>query len=516
MEIKILKRITGAAVSVLLTVILLTLNVFADEGITFLESSFSEDNKMSIYLTNVPSSISKIECLIGGNECEYISGNFVEGSGTKIQTVFFIDASQSITVEMREKINKFLVQMIDSKVSDDDEYAICTFTGKINYICEFESDRYNLEKAIENIKFTGEASYIYDGLKKIVNDISQSGEDCYKRIILITDGKENSANGSIYDDIRDVIKENMITIDSICVKDDNNLEKIKIVESFAGLTNGKSFRVTENTTIESIAGQIISEYRNIYKVDFSVPNAVLDGSIKNVRVNFTTPADTSSINYDLRMPMIKNETETVSESETVSEEITTTASVITEAQAPVVVVEQADNNDNMLIAVIIVAVLIFVICIAVIVCVMLSRKNNNNHIVQPAADISRNNENDKTEFLDGDSEGETLFLFSTNPIFRISLTDEKNPEKTYTANTSGNITIGRSREEASIVIDYDKSISKSHCRIFADGAKVYVQDLNSANKTFVNGCQVIDKDELTDGCVLKIGRVSFKVRITER
>ena len=509
---KIIKRILNAAVMIS-ALTALSFNAAA-AGLAFLESSFSEENQLSVYLSDVPSSISKVECLIGGNECEYISGNFVEGSGSKIQTVFFIDASQSITFDMRDKITTFLNRMIDSKISTDDEYSICTFTGSINYICEFESDRYELEKAVENIKFTGEASYIYDGIKKITDDLANNGENCYKKVILITDGKENSATGSIYDIIRDSLKENMITIDCICIETGDNLEKIKIIESFSSLTNGKVFRLNEKTTIENVADTILGGYENVYQANFSVPYSVLDGSVKNLKVSITTPAETSSVSYDVRMPMVKHEAEAVTEA---ASETTTAAT--TEAQAPVVVVEQPDNNNNMLIVVIIIAVLIFVICIAAIICIMLSKKNNNNSAAAvPVSAPGKLDESDETEFIGGSSSGggETSFLFSTDPVFRITLTDENDPGKEFSASTSGNIVMGRSAGEATIVVDYDKSISKSHCKIFAESGKVYVQDLNSANKTFVNGCQVTDKDELTDGCVLKLGRVSFKVKITGR
>jgi serine/threonine-protein kinase len=72
--------------------------------------------------------------------------------------------------------------------------------------------------------------------------------------------------------------------------------------------------------------------------------------------------------------------------------------------------------------------------------------------------------------------------------------------------------VGRAPECAVLVRASD--VSKHHCQILIDTAKVVVEDLDSANGTYVNGKQV-KKARLHDRDELRIADHVFKVRIVE-
>lgn len=71
----------------------------------------------------------------------------------------------------------------------------------------------------------------------------------------------------------------------------------------------------------------------------------------------------------------------------------------------------------------------------------------------------------------------------------------------------------------------DLSISRHHCQLLLDTASVRVQDMDSANGTYINGHRVGDKAEATgslapvsvaeDGDILTIGGTSLQVRIMD-
>jgi pSer/pThr/pTyr-binding forkhead associated (FHA) protein len=77
--------------------------------------------------------------------------------------------------------------------------------------------------------------------------------------------------------------------------------------------------------------------------------------------------------------------------------------------------------------------------------------------------------------------------------------------------------IGRA-EENDIVIDGDRSISRTHCILFEQDGRVFAQDAGSRNGTSINGTQVTgDAMELRDGDILRLGlsRLLFQIERPE-
>jgi predicted component of type VI protein secretion system len=56
-------------------------------------------------------------------------------------------------------------------------------------------------------------------------------------------------------------------------------------------------------------------------------------------------------------------------------------------------------------------------------------------------------------------------------------------------------------------------ISKRHCAVLVKNGKVFLRDFDSTNGTFVNDEQIKGEVALKDGDVLKVGPLSFKLRI---
>ena len=69
--------------------------------------------------------------------------------------------------------------------------------------------------------------------------------------------------------------------------------------------------------------------------------------------------------------------------------------------------------------------------------------------------------------------------------------------------------VGRGRDCSTTVID--PSVSRVHAKLsWTEGQVLWVEDLKSANGTFINGIR-IEKSALTDGDILRFGNVEFRV-----
>lgn len=69
------------------------------------------------------------------------------------------------------------------------------------------------------------------------------------------------------------------------------------------------------------------------------------------------------------------------------------------------------------------------------------------------------------------------------------------------------ISLGRHGDN-DIVIK-DPYVSKQHFQIIKDEGKYYLEDLNSANGTSLNGNKVFDVVKLKNGDIIKIGQIEF-------
>ncbi len=70
-----------------------------------------------------------------------------------------------------------------------------------------------------------------------------------------------------------------------------------------------------------------------------------------------------------------------------------------------------------------------------------------------------------------------------------------------------NLTLGR-RGDNDIVIK-DPFISKYHFQIAEDEKEYYLEDLNSANGTYLNGEKIQDVVKLINGDMIKVGNIEF-------
>ncbi len=74
-------------------------------------------------------------------------------------------------------------------------------------------------------------------------------------------------------------------------------------------------------------------------------------------------------------------------------------------------------------------------------------------------------------------------------------------------------TVGRKTDNDLVLNDI--TISGLHCKVLYQDEKVYLQDENSTNGTFVNGERIFEKTELHKGDKILLGKQEFNVSINE-
>ncbi len=93
------------------------------------------------------------------------------------------------------------------------------------------------------------------------------------------------------------------------------------------------------------------------------------------------------------------------------------------------------------------------------------------------------------------------------------LRDTKDPQKIFKYPLDEPITLGRNVDRVNIVIDYNRTVSGKHCDIYARNGRFFIRDLNSVNKTYVNGQMVQQETEIRSNYIIALGEVELSVEI---
>lgn len=158
-----------------------------------------------------------------------------------------------------------------------------------------------------------------------------------------------------------------------------------------------------------------------------------------------------------------------------------------------------------------------------------SGDSGDSENVEPGDDSENNDEEDSSseenQESESDSESESGAVNETEnqqkednsseeelkvPKARVSFTGQNNSDVKF-VEFSDSATVGR-RNSNDLIIS-DNAVSGTHCELTLDDGKVYIEDLNSTNGTFIDG-ERISRAELKNGDILILGKMSFKVNIS--
>lgn len=466
---------------------------------------YTGEDTISIYVKGLDGKPDSVSCQIGKKDQQQVSFEFVEDMNVPAKTLIMLDNSLSITKENREKIETFLKEYVYEK-DKEELVAIATFSEEIDTMTEYIADRRALEDIIDTIEYNDQETYLTDVLYDAVAGGSMGEEDCYKKVIIISDGVDNKSIGYTKEELYSLIKEKQYPIYALGCKYNKNDEKLENMFALSRITGAVSCILDDCEDVRGVVDSIIDDSTAVHFI-IKPEEALLDGGNKNVLLTIGSV----NINAEVQMPFKAEavvETQ-VAEPETVPEEPQS------ESQEP----EEEDSNGLIMIIVLIVAAVLALAVMVTIIIVVRKKKNAFEVLSEPVNIDSdhESGEDDKTVLVNNnrnDDDRSTQMIWSDSQRqYNLILTDVKNPARTFQIPISGNIVIGRKSGEANVVIDYDKSVSGKHCQIREQNGKFYVRDLNSSNGTKVNDSFVLSDVEIYSGCRLTIGRLVMKVEI---
>lgn len=525
--------------------ILCSSHVHAEDTADIIEV-FKEENDMQFYISGIMGEIENINSYVSSVPVEEINYYQVGTNEIPIKTLFLIDGSLSVKEEEKAHFEELLNSLIDSK-GENESFAIATFGEEPNYVCDYITDRWELMKALDSINYSKQKSYLTDIVSGLIQEFNNSNDGAYKRIVIFSDGGDDNVTGITANELSVLLQDSPYSIFSIGCEYESNSDGLKDLFSLSRLTKADSFLFTKDSDLNTII-DTLNTVNGYIAVKVTLPDAVRDGGIKNIEISIDTPVATYTVNRDIRVDMIKSEDGTTEEgtnigtmnedpeqqeNEDLSNQNSTQESIdknqeesievqdVLEKDPQKVEIKIKDNKSDIT-KYIIISGFIILLILLMIAFISVRRKQNNKKkqplVLTPSKpDIAIDNSTvilKDNEIVKKEETG-TQILFQNNTSWHLQLKDINNNrifEKTFL----DEVIIGRDAQLNNIVINYDTSVSKRHCRIFIRDNCVNIEDLHASNHTYVNEI-VVDKEVvLHTGDIIRLGRVKLALSFEKK
>ncbi len=420
-----------------------------------------------------------------------------------IHTVVLFDNSLSISKDNKEKAISVLQSYFENKNAN--EYiTLATFGEDIQIMADRINDSTILTTALHDIQHNNQDTYLTDVLYEYLDTLSV---DEFTRFIVMSDGVDNKAIGITKDELLEKLKKNAHPIYTLGHVYKNNESELENMFALSRATGGNTFLLDEISDNSIVVNELIN-YDNLFCLKTEIPSEIRDGSTKSVLFTIPSLSGISEIKAEVEMPFsIKEVPESTEETsvEVFEEEILPRPVPETTGEETTVVgtVDKEDKKEGGIIT-----ILAAIVLIAVAVILLLKNKKTNTPSVQIPMPVNEP-DFDSTVIFTPDMDATVIW----DSRYMLVLRDVHDSNRIFQYPLDANVILGRNVQMVNIAIDYNRTVSGRHCEFYMRNDRVYVRDLNSANKTYVNG-RIIQMDtEIQSGCVVKLGEVELYVEI---
>ncbi|MBR1629724.1 MAG: FHA domain-containing protein [Lachnospiraceae bacterium] len=421
-------------------------------------------------------------------------------------TLILVANQKSISTKEQKKASAFIKQVLDNH-RPGERFQIASVGKELSYFSEFSDDVEMQKHLLDGLRFDSGKVILSQNLAQAIEDLSKVQQGGFRRILLFASGIEKNDYKKQGTLIENALLKSRVPVYTFGFAGKSNGQDRKRLEQISldtgadyfDLSKGKSERLAKET-LEADAMQAIFEVK--------LPRKVPDGQVEVVGLTFGEGAL-------LTFPL----------------EITR------ESGGGVPRSSQGGGGGVILW---IVLGLLVAGGVAGGIVFFVTKKKKESPFSTPVEDLSFDEmtmdfarpgsdyplDHEGTAYLGNEDElyamaDHTEVLFSQqsrSPVTSLGVTvclqglDGSRQE--YRAYVRDEAIVGRSRE-ADFSVSGDNRIGRRHCQLIYDGGDLFVKDLDSLNKTYVND-QIVDSRVATPlhhGDILSLGKARFQVEI---
>lgn len=415
-----------------------------------------------------------------------------------VVTWLVVDNSRSISQADRAKMKQMLSDLVAGRAPGE-RFNLCTFDTQLNVLLQDSENYAELKSQIDAIEFNDQYAYLTDALAEILDgEKSREGQE-YVRIVVISDGVDINPEGLTRDELNLRLRDRNVPIYALGCKRSGNEQALKEMYALSRLSGAQSWELTglENTlsVVQEMGGPELPVYAQV-----AIPELLRDGAERGIRLTFSDGAVAEAA---VMMPFGSGTEPTPGPAPSVQP----TPKPQTPTPEPVPVEEPSS-------VLALLPYILLAVCLVAAVgaaAFFLVRRKKERERIKPVTDAQFSAE--ATDILDPrQKESGTVVLVNNECRLMLSLTDRANPSRHFESPLRGKVSVGRNLSNQ-IVLDYERSVSGSHCEIYLEGSTFWVRDLNSRNGTYVDGIRVADVAEISNGSIIKLGRLELVVEI---
>lgn len=462
---------------------------------------------------------------LDGTKCEILSCD--RQGDIMTETLVIVDTSGDAAGWERIKTLDLLSLLIDNK-QDSEYFRIVAAGSEPKAVCEYTNDRYKLVKSLDNLLYNDTESKLYYTAEQELNNIT---DGYLARMIIISDGEESSPEGT-FDALTQRLSAESCLVYTIGIADSGE----KLPEYFFDLTKqtgAKTLAMEESSDVNELC-DTLNEWRDFYRITAALPRNSADGSEKNVSIT------ANGIQYTVSLQMPDMEPE-----------ITTSA-----LSLPALIAEETPVGvEKTPVYVYVFMVLGAVSAAAMIVsAILLLIRRRRRRRETPIKSLMHYARTVTTRTTAGESadkkfsyaiEAKKLLedvntadvrdralasphmMFPRHPEYMaeagedynnildikktvtLTLTDEKSPDRVYSAAIKQEILLGRAAD-CGLVIP-DRRVAPKQCRIYRSGDKLCMENIGKS-AVYINGVEATAA-ELSGGDRIKIGKNIYTISV---
>ncbi|MGN0682792.1 MAG: FHA domain-containing protein, partial [Oscillospiraceae bacterium] len=411
---------------------------------------------------------------VANQEAEVFDAGKLSEEEIAVRTTILIDNSTSMPVAARGKVGEFLDYIIKN-INKNEEIRIVQFGSEIKTLLDFTNDRYDLDKAADEIKYNGQESKIYDAIYNTIPKIEALDDaPCFCRTILITDGVDYAAQGITKEELYLRLRSDTYPIDVVCVSKSKPANENKDLSALTRISNGRYFEIyPESDAFALVSDMSVSSF---FWLRAEVPVSLLDGSTRQIDVS----DGSNTLSFDMKMSVVSAPPVESSEPEEVESKVESVPTFVRPAPSSVSTPVDESTGTISVTTIIIIAAGFVVVAIAAIVIIAIIKKKrqqaDNGRVITSPSAVSPSNAADKTEYL---GEGEQ---------YAIRISNVSNLSESWILNVISEVVIGRA-VGCAIQLD-EKSVSREQCKIILRNTGLVLSNVSSSNPTKLNGTTV--------------------------
>lgn len=510
---KRLSRWIAAALGVLL--ILTGASAQAAGNQKIVEFAVAGDEHLLAFVRDA-GNVSEVSAMVGQSSSGEVSFQTLSESGLTMKTLILVDNSLSIPENDRTATKSMLLEFIAARKGNE-LFSFGTISDEVSISQDFTDDYTQLRQAIDGMEYQYQDTFLTDALYDYLtaNPLG-TREDAFERILLISDGVDNKSLGYTKDELKALLKSAPIPIYTVGVftgvpGNDENLENMFSIARDTGAGTCLLSDVKNGVVLSSM---METDWNNLV-VSISLPAEAQDGSLKTVTLTLKGSGGVSQVSIDqVRMPLrAADPTPTAAPTEAPPENT-----------SPTVIIQEPSDNTGLIVVIVVLGVLGIMLVVGLIIGIILLVRTKRKKADFEKLTAEREKklrdmemmESGSTYFLgadpaDGGEDG-TLHVWSGETSSTITLTDIHTADRCYQKPISKSLIIGLSKD-SDICINYDKSVSRTHCEIVKEGNDYYIINHSQSNGTLLNGNRVVAKTPIFSGAVIKMGRVEMRIEI---